>query len=150
MDESTCAYCFQSGANFRCPICDDAVYCDETCCEADSQNHNPGPTGYCAEMSVPCFQCFQYMRPLNTDACHICLQTCHVCKRRSIARCGKCRSVHYCSNACQLADWPAHKSLCKSITKGGPLEAGRGPPMDYIYPTDTGDVSSAANYQAKN
>ncbi len=27
--------------------------------------------------------------------------------------CGKCRTVRYCSRACQLAHWPQHKPVCK-------------------------------------
>jgi len=27
-------------------------------------------------------------------------------------RCGRCRCPHYCSKACQRADWPSHKANC--------------------------------------
>jgi hypothetical protein len=26
-----------------------------------------------------------------------------------------CRTAHYCSRACQMLHWPAHKKICKSI-----------------------------------
>lgn len=32
---------------------------------------------------------------------------------RKFERCGRCRLVFYCSRACQLADWKAHKAGCK-------------------------------------
>lgn len=30
----------------------------------------------------------------------------------TVLRCGKCRSVQYCSAECQRADWPQHKPTC--------------------------------------
>ena len=27
--------------------------------------------------------------------------------------CGRCKSIHYCSVACQRTDWPVHKQTCK-------------------------------------
>lgn len=32
-----------------------------------------------------------------------------------LAECSKCRERTYCSKACQVADWPDHKSLCMSL-----------------------------------
>ena len=34
-------------------------------------------------------------------------------------RCGKCRSVHYCSREHQVKDWEngGHKQLCKQLRK---------------------------------
>ncbi len=29
--------------------------------------------------------------------------------------CSACRSVYYCSEACQRAAWPAHKAECKAL-----------------------------------
>lgn len=29
--------------------------------------------------------------------------------------CSRCRAAHYCSKACQVAHFPAHKEICKSI-----------------------------------
>jgi MYND finger len=31
-------------------------------------------------------------------------------------RCGACDRVVYCGKACQRADWPTHKALCRSLT----------------------------------
>lgn len=33
-------------------------------------------------------------------------------------RCGKCERVRYCSRACQVADWPAHKLACRGKLAG--------------------------------
>jgi hypothetical protein len=30
--------------------------------------------------------------------------------------CGACKSVHYCSKACQQAHWKGHKQACKEMT----------------------------------
>ncbi|KAI0074672.1 hypothetical protein K474DRAFT_1665106 [Panus rudis PR-1116 ss-1] len=30
--------------------------------------------------------------------------------------CGNCRQTSYCSHACQKADWPSHKAICKKYT----------------------------------
>ena len=38
---------------------------------------------------------------------------CLVCwKEGSTKRCGKCRSVHYCSSECASKAWPVHKEHC--------------------------------------
>lgn len=29
-------------------------------------------------------------------------------------QCSRCKSVKYCSSACQLANWPAHKNICQA------------------------------------
>lgn len=33
----------------------------------------------------------------------------------NLPRCTGCRYMRYCSKACQVADWPSHKQLCKAI-----------------------------------
>jgi len=42
---------------------------------------------------------------------------CSTCKGKfelsSLMSCGSCRKKHYCSVACQAADWESHKGLCK-------------------------------------
>lgn len=39
---------------------------------------------------------------------------CYVCEKVSetMKWCGKCKSVKYCSQECQLSDWPKHKNFC--------------------------------------
>ena len=140
MEEATCAHCFEPDAKFRCPMCDDQVYCNEACCEADLQNHNPGPEGHCADMSIPCFQCFDGMRPFDLFFCQRCRFQCKVCNKTSTNNCAKCHSVQYCSKQCQLADWPNHKRLCRDIKSGRV-------PIHYRYPATTGDLSSEGNFK---
>mmetsp|Transcript_19364 Transcript_19364/g.33012 ORF Transcript_19364/g.33012 Transcript_19364/m.33012 type:complete len:85 (+) Transcript_19364:169-423(+) len=42
---------------------------------------------------------------------------CSTCKGKfelsSLMSCGSCRKKHYCSVACQAADWESHKGGCK-------------------------------------
>lgn len=42
------------------------------------------------------------------------LRQCAECDAANAAfRCARCRSISYCSRACQMAHWPAHKRQCK-------------------------------------
>ncbi|GFH47907.1 hypothetical protein CTEN210_04383 [Chaetoceros tenuissimus] len=51
----------------------------------------------------------------NEDKKHLCL----ACGKREqgdgskLMKCGRCKSVSYCSRMCQMKDWKAHKSYCK-------------------------------------
>ncbi|CAO2653915.1 Nn.00g106480.m01.CDS01 [Neocucurbitaria sp. VM-36] len=38
---------------------------------------------------------------------------CAMCNHRSTKICSGCKSICYCSKACQKADWPIHKLVCK-------------------------------------
>jgi MYND finger len=38
---------------------------------------------------------------------------CSRCPATATSRCARCKSVAYCSRACQRADWPTHKEQCK-------------------------------------
>lgn len=51
------------------------------------------------------------------------VSTCKVCYATSsdpsatpppgLQKCAKCRSTLYCTRACQVADWPVHKTICR-------------------------------------
>ncbi len=43
------------------------------------------------------------------------VQICLECKKEGTLRCGECQSSFYCSKACQKANWPLHKILCKTF-----------------------------------
>ena len=44
---------------------------------------------------------------------------CNFCKQsfedHSMKKCARCYSVRYCSEECQLSDWPSHKPNCKNF-----------------------------------
>ncbi|RYY33642.1 zinc finger MYND domain-containing protein, partial [archaeon] len=43
-----------------------------------------------------------------------CMPTCACCGRQDAGlRCSQCKGVHYCSAACQRADWVQHRGACK-------------------------------------
>jgi hypothetical protein len=49
--------------------------------------------------------------------------SCQVCEKGKaegikLSFCNSCRSVSYCSRACQKADWKAHKVICKKLNVG--------------------------------
>ncbi|GAA5991605.1 hypothetical protein JCM10908_005786 [Rhodotorula pacifica] len=39
--------------------------------------------------------------------------SCAWCERPATSRCGACQAIRFCSQECQRACWPIHKSLCK-------------------------------------
>ncbi|KAG2449953.1 hypothetical protein HYH02_000057 [Chlamydomonas schloesseri] len=41
--------------------------------------------------------------------------------------CGKCRTVRYCSRACQVAHWPQHKPVCKPAAPAATADAASTP-----------------------
>lgn len=36
---------------------------------------------------------------------------------KPVQRCSGCKGVYYCGAKCQQADWPAHKTECKALTR---------------------------------
>ncbi|KAI1204516.1 uncharacterized protein F4807DRAFT_447060 [Annulohypoxylon truncatum] len=42
--------------------------------------------------------------------------SCIICNTSSANFCDRCKSIRYCSKACQRADWPTHKLLCKAFS----------------------------------
>jgi len=43
--------------------------------------------------------------------------TCTMCDRVGTLLCSGCKSIHYCSTACQRIDWPVHKIICKDYAQ---------------------------------
>lgn len=41
---------------------------------------------------------------------------CTMCDNVGTMVCSGCKSIHYCSKACQKIDWPIHKIICKDYT----------------------------------
>lgn len=39
---------------------------------------------------------------------------CTVCSKESINRCSICKKIYYCSQKCQIKDWPEHKKSCQT------------------------------------
>lgn len=42
----------------------------------------------------------------------------HCGKTTGLQRCSRCRATYYCSVACQHADWPRHKTVCRRPAAG--------------------------------
>jgi hypothetical protein len=54
--------------------------------------------------------------------------SCQVCEKGEaeglkLSFCNSCRSVSYCSRACQKADWKTHKVICKKLNVGDAKQA---------------------------
>ncbi|KAK5732568.1 hypothetical protein LTR17_010383 [Elasticomyces elasticus] len=49
-------------------------------------------------------------------------QVCGICGNTGVLfKCGRCKSLYYCSKSCQAKDWPIHKVLCiRTTTKVKP------------------------------
>ncbi|KAK6503458.1 hypothetical protein TWF481_008474 [Arthrobotrys musiformis] len=46
--------------------------------------------------------------------------SCVMCNKQPADKCGRCKSVWYCSKPCQKKDWPSHKILCESFANEEP------------------------------
>ncbi|RHY32043.1 hypothetical protein DYB32_002929 [Aphanomyces invadans] len=44
-------------------------------------------------------------------------KTCATCFSPGTRRCGLCKTLHYCSRPCQLADWAVHAAECTYLSK---------------------------------
>ncbi|KAK5680920.1 hypothetical protein LTS10_006678 [Elasticomyces elasticus] len=55
----------------------------------------------------------------NNDATQPIMKVCGICgtNRGMLFKCGRCKSVMYCSKECQVKDWPLHKDVCKALGK---------------------------------
>ena len=53
----------------------------------------------------------------TTGGAHVCANGETGCRNAATLRCSRCKSVWYCSKACQMKHWPVHKAHCKPPTK---------------------------------
>lgn len=62
---------------------------------------------------------------------------CTVCNKCDTRLCNRCKSVRYCSTACQHVDWPTHKLLCATYSS---FDASSRPTDEYfraiLFPVD--------------
>ncbi|KAF4606106.1 hypothetical protein EYR38_000151 [Pleurotus pulmonarius] len=66
--------------------------------------------------------------------------TCHACEQPAEKLiCNSCKSVYYCGEACSIADWPAHKSVCKlsKRLRTHPGDTAAFPPGTFYVPART-------------
>ena len=57
----------------------------------------------------------QFMKLMFTHK----VRECHTCGGMGLwSKCQACEKVHYCSRACQKADWKIHKSKCSKFRDG--------------------------------
>lgn len=52
-----------------------------------------------------------------TTGTHVCANGETECRNAATLRCSRCKSVWYCSKACQMKHWPVHKAHCKPPAK---------------------------------
>jgi hypothetical protein len=104
-----------------CAKCKLAYYCSSVCQKSDWQKHKPVCKSF-AERDVTCGKCHQ-MPPTGT----------------LFNACGKCKSVYYCTIACQEGAWQEHKKICKALQpeSGTPVAESKVAPRD-LEPTQTG------------
>jgi hypothetical protein len=53
---------------------------------------------------------------METASCQVCEKG--MAEGLTLSFCSSCRSVSYCSRACQKADWKTHKVICKNLNVG--------------------------------
>lgn len=62
-------------------------------------------------------------------------QECRHCGecRTDLLKCSRCRTVYYCDKACQKAQWPEHKKICRietsELERNKSLQVYQGPAM---------------------
>lgn len=135
---ATCQHCKnQCGRPLRCGACKLAIYCSEACQQKDWRSHRieckllsgaqkreqQVDAGKQSEVFDTIEEDSGVMELLkgielleepdeahisNKELCRNCANPCE-----KVLRCGKCRSVSYCSAFCQKEDWQFHKRGCK-------------------------------------
>ncbi|KAF9074694.1 hypothetical protein BDP27DRAFT_1316676 [Rhodocollybia butyracea] len=58
-------------------------------------------------------------RPVFEQYCAVCGKSNTADKALKVLKCGKCKDIWYCSQKCQLIDWPQHKTSCVQIADSG-------------------------------
>ena len=50
---------------------------------------------------------------------HVVCDNCHQQEETagSFQKCSRCQVAYYCGRSCQVADWPAHKKACRSVSR---------------------------------
>ena len=114
-------------------ICENKEICCRICCKRPEDNFN--------ESKLTCIDLDNFSGKCNTSGlilicsheCElelnkICRQAqrngepvrkvCASCRRKStngeMNKCGKCKTIYYCSKECQVADWNKHKKYCSN------------------------------------
>lgn len=73
-------------------------------------------------------------RSMNIDVC--------ICGREAEFECSRCEKQGYCSEECQLKDWPTHRMYCMhAVTKSDSVDESQ-----YAYEDSSGDTSSSRDF----
>ena len=98
-----CTYCKKKSINFKfCGCCknSDVAYCSKECQVKHWTDHK----------SV----CKKTMTKKTSIVCNGCSKA--EVGEKLFECCSSCKSVRYCSKACQKSKWKEHKVLCNAIT----------------------------------
>ena len=102
----SCAACGAAANLKRCSRCEKAWYCSRACQTSDWRDHKKG----CYTKEERKLR-KQVAKDTTVKACAVCSKT-RITTGKKLLSCAGCMGVRYCSEACQLKDWPAHKEVC--------------------------------------
>ena len=94
-------------ANGICTRCYSMYYCSSECQAQDWETH----VQHCTARPKP-----------DMDRIRNCLRICPGCGEEAKRVCSRCKSVYYCSPACQRQDWESHKRHCTAPRQQGMTE----------------------------
>ena len=99
-------------------------------CWCESCDQGPGPATalchQCDDSLVACRLCWadNYVRergrvraPPDAARRYADYKVCAGCGDSGDKKCGRCKTVHYCSESCQLNDWERHRPVCSMLRK---------------------------------